>query len=198
MGRGCPCPVAGRSLRAPPCAHSVASALRHPGCACRRRRLPGHGQPLAWREGLANGGLEARRCSSGATLACSATSARLHGPWMAVQACSSTRLDGEPSHSSRTLAAAANAQACGVLGRAPAHPCGPASADARLAWMASHRIPAAPWLRLRMRKPAGAMDGNPVRHRICACSEQIPVKMGSVAPCRRSGYRARHGEREAS
>ena len=30
---------------------------------------------------------------------------------------------------------------------------------APLAWRASHRIQAAPWLRLRMRKPAGAMDG---------------------------------------
>ena len=28
-------------------AHSEASALRHPACACRLRRLSGHGQPLA-------------------------------------------------------------------------------------------------------------------------------------------------------
>jgi len=27
-------------------AHSEASALRHPACACRLRRLLGHGQPL--------------------------------------------------------------------------------------------------------------------------------------------------------
>ena len=42
---------------------------------------------------------------------------------------------------------------------APAHPFGPASACVRLAWMASHRRRGKPWLSLRLRKPAGAMDG---------------------------------------
>ena len=31
--RGCPCPVAGRSLRHPASAHSMLTALRHPACA---------------------------------------------------------------------------------------------------------------------------------------------------------------------
>jgi hypothetical protein len=44
--RGCPCPVAGRSLRHPAFAHSMLTALRHPACACQQRRLSGHGQPL--------------------------------------------------------------------------------------------------------------------------------------------------------
>jgi len=45
--RGCPYRVAGRSLRAPPFAHSALAALRHPGCACQRGRLSRYGQPLA-------------------------------------------------------------------------------------------------------------------------------------------------------
>ena len=44
--RGCPCPVAGRSLRHPAFARSMLTALRHPGCAGQQRRLSGHGQPL--------------------------------------------------------------------------------------------------------------------------------------------------------
>jgi len=45
--RGRPCPVAGRSLRPSlASAHSMPAALRHPACACRQGRLPGHGQPL--------------------------------------------------------------------------------------------------------------------------------------------------------
>ena len=44
--RGCPCPVAGRSLRHPAFAHSMLTALRHPACAGQQRRLSGHGQPL--------------------------------------------------------------------------------------------------------------------------------------------------------
>ena len=45
--RGCPCPVAGRSLRPSlASAHCMPSALRHPACACRQARLSGHGQPL--------------------------------------------------------------------------------------------------------------------------------------------------------
>jgi len=30
-----------------PFTHSMPAALRHPACAGRQRRLPGHGQPLA-------------------------------------------------------------------------------------------------------------------------------------------------------
>jgi len=45
--RGCTCPIAGRSLRAPPFARSALAALRHPGCACQRGRLSGHVQPRA-------------------------------------------------------------------------------------------------------------------------------------------------------
>ena len=46
--RGCPCPVAGRSLRAscPPLTR-MPPALRHPGFAWRHTPAPGHGQPLA-------------------------------------------------------------------------------------------------------------------------------------------------------
>jgi hypothetical protein len=45
--RGCPCPVAGRSLRPSMAfAHSMLTALRHPACAGQQRRLSGHGQPL--------------------------------------------------------------------------------------------------------------------------------------------------------
>ena len=41
-----PCPVAGRSLRpSMASAHSAPPALRPPGCAGRRGRLPGHGRP---------------------------------------------------------------------------------------------------------------------------------------------------------
>jgi len=47
-GRGCPCPVAGRSLRASlPSAHSMpaACAIGIQACACRQRRLRGMGNP---------------------------------------------------------------------------------------------------------------------------------------------------------
>ena len=44
--RGCPCPVAGRSLRHPASAHSMLTALRHPACAGQQRRLRGTGNPL--------------------------------------------------------------------------------------------------------------------------------------------------------
>jgi len=42
--RGCPCPVAGRSLRpSMACAHSMRAAFRHPGCACPQGRWPRRG-----------------------------------------------------------------------------------------------------------------------------------------------------------
>ena len=45
--RGCPCPIAGRSLRPSlASAHCMPAALRHPACPCRQARLPGHGQPV--------------------------------------------------------------------------------------------------------------------------------------------------------
>ena len=46
--QGCPCPVAGRSLRAscPPLTRCRLRS-RHPAFACRQRRLSEHGQPLA-------------------------------------------------------------------------------------------------------------------------------------------------------
>jgi len=46
-GRGCPRPIAGRSLRAScPSLTRCRLRSRHPAFACRQRRLPGHGQPL--------------------------------------------------------------------------------------------------------------------------------------------------------
>jgi hypothetical protein len=53
--RGCPCPVAGRSLRHPAFAHSMLTALRHPACAGQQRRLSWHGQPLTV-AGIGEGG----------------------------------------------------------------------------------------------------------------------------------------------
>jgi hypothetical protein len=51
--RGCPCPVAGRSLRPSMAfAHSMLTSLRHPACARQQRRLSGHGQPLTDTSGL--------------------------------------------------------------------------------------------------------------------------------------------------
>jgi hypothetical protein len=46
--RDCLCRIAGRSLRASmPCAHSKFASLRHPGFACKQRRLRGTGNPEA-------------------------------------------------------------------------------------------------------------------------------------------------------
>ena len=63
--RGCPCHIAGRSLRPsrPPLAR-MQTALRHPGCACLHTPAPWHGQPLAPLNG--SGDHQAFRLKTGA------------------------------------------------------------------------------------------------------------------------------------
>jgi hypothetical protein len=138
---------------------------------------------------LSRGSPGGRAIAGEGNLGFSSACGSLRGPWMALsftlshpfRACSGfreARLEGEPSQARETLAFPPPAEACGGHGwrflSRRRIPFGPAPAFARLAWRASHRRRGKPWLFLRLRKPAGAMDG----------PAGAPVSARAIAPRR--------------